>query len=433
MNLLPKWPFRRHQDTIAAAARAVQADVFPHHVSQGVGTEWSPTEYGEYYPRSVPIYSAITIRANSMTRLPWRVHTLHGATATPVPLTHPAQLLLDNPNPWYSGAELRRATEIFLCLYGRAFWTLELSEDGTRPEIWPVRPDRMHVIPGRGRRGPYIKGYLYRGLTGDVPYLPEEVEMFSLFNPLQDRTGLSPIAPLRLSADMGTDALRYNRNTLRNGAIPDYVMLADDELTESQVAEFYERWEARFQGPARASRPAIASNIRDVKQLAFSNRELEFLQSLRWTVKDASRVYGVPETMLAELQYASLANMEVLERWYWRATIKPQATMMAERIGSSTLPKLGYRNLQVKYDYSGIEALNEGRDERIERETEFLDRGVVTINEIRQGYDMAPVAWGNKPNFREPTPPGTPPGQRTPTEREAELHGIPVNGQTPHD
>ena len=406
MNLSERWKrlvARGPRKTLTAAARAAQADVYPHHQATGIGADWSPTEYGDYYAQSVPIFSAISTRADALSQIPWKVHRATAARP-PVEDTHPAQQLLDQPNPWFSGAELRRATETYMCLWGRAYWTIEDSEDGERKEIWPVRPDRMVVIPGRGRTGPYIQGYLYHGTAGDVVYLPEEVEMFRFFNPLQDRTGLSPIAPLRMSADMGKDALSYNRNTLRNGAIPDYILLANEELTSEAVEEFYKRWEERFQGPNRANRPGIASFITDVKPLAFSNRDMEFLASLRWTVKDAARVFRVPETMLAELQYASLANMEVLERWFWRSTIKPQANIMAEKITHSLLPKLGHTGLEVAFNYDGIEALNESREERIAREKEFLDRGVVTINEVRLGYDMAPVSWGNEPHFQEANP-----------------------------
>ena len=39
-------------------------------------------------------------------------------------------------------------------------------------------------------------------------YLPEDVVWMRYFNPLEEYAGLSPIAPLRLSADMGLESLR---------------------------------------------------------------------------------------------------------------------------------------------------------------------------------------------------------------------------------
>lgn len=392
---LVEWELRQ---AITAAARAAQADVLPHQVSQGVGVDWSLASYGDYYARSVPVYAAIRVRAEALVRVPWRVFQVErdGAKRLLQP-GHPLRQVLDHPNPWCSGAELRRATETYLCLWGKAFWSIEPAEDGSRLELWPLRPDRVDILPGAGPRGPYIRGYRYRGQARDVFYLPEEVEAFLYFNPLQDRTGFSPIAPLRLSADMGWDALRYNRNTFRNGAIPDYILLGEQDLTEAQAEEFYRRWEERFKGPERAHRPAITSAIRDVKPLAFNQREMEFIEGLRWSVKDVSRTFGVPETMLAELQHATLSNMESLERWFWRSTVIPEAALLADHINNSLLAKLGYPGLELEFDFSGIEALSEAEEQRLRREAEYLELGVLTINEVRRQRGLEEVPWGNQP------------------------------------
>jgi HK97 family phage portal protein len=397
--------FRRK--TLTAASRAVQADVLPGQPFLGLGSEWSPTTYGEYLPASVPVYGAIRIRAEALGRTPWApFQETTGQEVIPLLPTHPLSQIFAQPNPWFSGAELRRATETNLCLWGRAFWAIEPSESNGRLEIWPLRPDKVDILPGQGARGPYIRGYRYRGLDREVLYLPEEVEFFRYFNPLQDRTGLSPIAPLRLTIDMGQDAVRYNRNTFRNGGIPDYILFSEDSLTEAQVKDFYSRWETRFSGPDKAHRPAIASGIKNAQILAFSSREMEFIEGMRWTVKDVARVYGVPETMLAELQHATLSNMEVLERWFWRSTVIPEATMIADRINASLLPKLGFPLHRLQFDFSGIEALSEGEDQRLKREAEYLDRGVLTINEVRRTRGLEDVAWGNEP--RPPAQPAAP-------------------------
>lgn len=401
MNLLDRIKAR------LKASRANAADLSPFHQWLGVGHDWRPADYGEYLPKSVPIYAAVRLRADALARVPWIVRRRTASGQTDIlDRDHPLMDLLERPNPWYTGAELRRLTETHLCLFGAAFWTIEQPPSfppgrgdgrGVRPELWPVRPDRMKVLPHPTQ---HIKGYLYQGTEREAAYLPEEVEFFRYVNPLQEHAGLSPIAPLRLSADMGHDALRYNRNTFRNGAMPDYVLLADEMLTDAQAEEFYRRWERRFQGPDRAHRPAIASSIRDIKALAFSQREMEFIEGLRWHVKDVSRTYGVPETMLAELQFATLSNMQVLEQWFWRNTIIPEAALLQDRINSSLLPKLGFPGFTVEFDFSNIEALAEAEDLRIKRETEFLDRGVVTINEVRAARNLDPVPWGDQPRFR---------------------------------
>jgi len=413
MSRITDWLTSRWR--LITAALAPQTDVFPHQADFGIGNEWANPDHADYYTRSVPIFTAVNTRATSMSLIPWNVSQRNSdGSLTSLGPEHPAQQILDHPNPWFSGAELRRATETFLCLYGRAFWTIEQAEDGTgRPELWPVNPSRMTVLPGTGQNGPYIRGYIYRGLNGrEQAYLPEEVEFWRFFNPIQDRTGLSPVAPLRRSADMGLDAVLFNRNTLRNSGIPDYILMGDEEMTDAQIDAFYVRWEARFAGPTKSNRPAITSNVKDIKALAFNNRDLQWVESLRWTLQEAGRVFNVPTTMMGDLADATLANVASLEKGFWTNTIKPEANMFSERITHSTLPRLGFTGLEVNFDYTDIEAINEGAEQRNTREMDSLDRGLLTINEIRRTYNLQDVPWGNVPYQRQREPGTVPPNQR---------------------
>jgi HK97 family phage portal protein len=383
---------------LKANSRASAVDVTPHEQHFGVGHDWAPTEYAQYYASSVPVYSAVQVRADSLARVPWRVYRgFADGTKREIEPLHPLRTLLDRPNPWMTASELRRATETYLLLWGRAFWTIEEGEEGAR-ELWPVRPDRMTILPGTGPRSNYIRGYLYTGEDGkEVAYLPDEVVPFTLFNPLKERTGLSPIAPSRLSIEMGLDALRYNRNTFKYASVPDFLLMAEPTLTEAEVEAFYKRWETRYSGPVGMRRPAIASSIRGVEKLAFSQRDMEFLESLYWSVGDAARVFRVPETMLGLLRYATLANTDLFERAFWRNTVMPQAHLYQDRINNFLLPQLGYPLHQVEFDFSVIEVLGEPEDARLRREVAYLQEGVLTINEVRTSRQLEEVPWGNQP------------------------------------
>jgi HK97 family phage portal protein len=417
---------------ITATARAVQLEVGPGQETLGKGHDWRPSEYGDYYAQSIPVYAAINIRADALARLPWRV-TVNTAAQD----THPAAALLNDPNPYQSGPEFLAATEINLCLWGAAFWVIELTPQGFA--LWNIPPHRMKVIPGSPRSNDYIRGYRYEGPSGEASYLPEEVVFFRRTNPLEDRTGLSPLAPLRLSADMGRDALRYNRNTFKNGGVPDIVLMAEQTMTQGEVDQFYKLWEQRFAGPEKSHRPAIASNIKAVEKVGLNARDAEFVNSITLAIRDAARVYGVPSTMLEDREFATLNNAETDERKFWRQTVTAEARYLESQVNTQLLPRLGYYGVKAELDLSGVEALQEGEEQRVKRESEYLDRGVITINEVRQERGLPPVPWGNEP-MRKPTDQAQPekPGSgEKPADQKARLERIitetpawwPVNGQ----
>ena len=361
----------------------------------GLGQDWAKTSYGDYYATSVSIYSAIKIRSEALARPPLVVLR----DTEPVGEAHPVQQLFDRVNRWYTKGELWRATEIYLNLWGSVYWALERDERG-QWEIWPLRPDRVRILPDREN---YVKGYVYLGLTGPVAYTSEELIWIRYFNPLEEYAGLSPVAPVRLSVDMGLDALKFNRNFFRNSAQPDMIFTTEESMTDEEVENFYQRWDKRFRGPGNAHRPAIASFIKDIKTVSpagISQREMDFVQSLRWSLEDVSRAFGVPKPLLSDLERATFANINTAERLFWRNTMIPEMAFLEEQLNEKLLPRLGYPELKAKFDLTAIEALGEEESNRVAREVQLLDRGVLTINELRRQRNLPNVPWGDVPFSR---------------------------------
>ena len=378
--------------------RATGAGLSPAGEIFGAGGGWANPEFGGYYATSVSVYAAIKLRADAISRPPVRIYRQgsegNGGARLPVDAHHPAQLLLDRVNPWYTPGDLWQATEIHLNLWGQAFWALERDEEGRR-EIWPLRPDRMTILPDRRN---YIRGFVYRGSGGaPVAYTPDEVVWLRYFNPLEEYAGLSPLAPARLSVDMGDDGLRFNRNFLRNSAQPDFVLLTDAQLTDSEIEEFYSRWEARYRGPQNARRPAVANFIKDIRTLGLSHRDMDFIRGLRWSLEDVSRAYGVPKPLLSDLERATFANINAAERLFWRNTIVPEIHFLEEHLNRMLLPRLGFPDLCLEFDLTAIEALQEDENSRANRQMQLLDRGVLTINEVRRQRNLPDVPWGDVP------------------------------------
>ena len=351
-------------------------------------------EYGRYYASSVPVYAAIKLRADAVSRPSLRIYRRGsgpGGSSAAVDSDHPVARLMQRVNPWTTSNDLWRSTEIHLNLWGSAFWALERDADG-QWEIWPLRPDRVTVLPDDRR---YLRGFVYQGRTGPVAYTPDEVVWLRYYNPLEEYAGFSPLAPSRLSVDMGRDGMRFNRNFFRNSAQPDFVMLTDESMTDGEIADFYRQWEARYQGAGNAHRPAIANFIKDIKTLGVSHKDMDFIQGLRWSLEEVSRAFGVPKPLLGDLERATYANINGAERMFWRNTIVPELKFLEEHLTRMLLPRLGYPGLGLEFDLSSIEALQEDENQRVAREMQLLDRGVVTINELRRQRGLPGVPWGD--------------------------------------
>lgn len=376
----------------------------------GVGQSWMPLTYGEYYPRSALVYSAIKARQDAVAQVRLLVFRVKGGGAHSRPMSigvrrqveggelvgsdHPLQRLLDSPNPFWTRGDLWRATETYLGLWGSAFWGLERDETGEVVEIWPLRSDRMRVVPDPQR---YIKGFVFVGRGQQlVAYVPEDIVWMRYFNPLDEFAGLSPIAPLRLSADMGMDALQANRKLLINDSTPGLIIETSDSPTESEVADFYQRWESRFRGVDKVRRPALLSPGMKATNLGFTPRDMEYIQSLRWSLEDVARVYGVPKMMIGDLENTTFSNFSTARRVFWEDTITSQLAFYRDALQQMLVPSFGDHALVVDFDLSSVEALRENENDRARRRQIYVSAGIMSVDEVRADMNLPPLSANGK-------------------------------------
>ncbi len=378
--------------------RATRVTVDRFDAVDGIGGEWAAARYGDYYASSAAVYAAVRTRADAVGRPEIHVEQLKSSDGSSnwqqVGVTHPLQRLIERPNASWSQGELIRAIESNLLLWGSAFLGIEKDDSGVVSELWPLRPDRMRVIPDVRK---YVRGFVYEHAGERVAYLPEEIVWFKQFNPMEEFAGLSAVAPARLSVDMGSEALRFNRNFFANSATPsDLAITSDETPTDDEVSEFYSRWDSRFKGSSRSHRPILLGRGMDAKRLGLTQRDMEFSKALKWSVEEVSRAFGVPTVFLGELENATLSNVSTFERFLWRNTIVPELKLIEDCLNRSLVPALGLspHEYRFKFDLSTVEALHDSEDSVVAREVSLVNAGVMTPNEVRLRHGLTAETWG---------------------------------------
>ena len=196
---------------------------------------------------------------------------------------------------------------------------------------------------------------------------------------------------------MGLDALRANRNTLTNDSAPGLFIETADTPTDDEVKEFYERWESRFKGVNKIHRPVLLSGGMKAGNLGFSPKDMEYLQSLRWSLEDVGRVYGVPKPMMGDVERITFSNFQTARRVFWEDTMVPQLIFYQEALQQALLPNLGLdvSGLFLEFDLSVVEALRESENDRAKRRQMYVTTGIITVNEVRQEMNLPAVEWGD--------------------------------------
>jgi len=350
-------------------------------------------EFGEYFSNGGPIHASVKLRSSAISAVPLLVEERKAGVWEQAEPSHDLVRLLSRPNPHWTLAELLRATETYLLLWGAAYWGIERSPDNGAMELWPLRPDRVRVIPDRQR---YLKGFLYenaQSTDGDIAYLPDEMVWFKHFNPKDEFTGASSITPIKDMADMAREAHSFNRNFFVNSATPGDLAITIDQTPDEDTAnDLLNRWKDRFKSVRNAHRPVLLGKGMDIKKTGLSHRDMEFISTLKWSVEEVARVFGVPKAFLADLTEATFANINAEERFFWRNTIIPELKLFANELNRSLVPLFGSpETLRVAFDISTIDALRESETQRVERVVSLVGAGILTVDEARAGEGLKPL------------------------------------------
>ena len=134
-----------------------------------------------------------------------------------------------------------------------------------------------------------------------------------------------------------------------------------------------------------AHRPMVLGGGAQMQRLGANQSEMEFLGALEWSVEEVSRAFGVPKVFLSEYDDATLSNIAAMEQFLWRNTVIPELRFLEDGLNHGLLGgyETGGESLEIKFDLSDIEAVQESQSEKAERLGSLVESGIMTVEEAR--------------------------------------------------
>ena len=274
--------------------------------------------------------------------------------------THPLLDLLRKPNPATGQRELIETIVSYLLVSGNSY--LEVGEvDGTPRELVPLRPDRMQVIPGA--RG-WVESYRYAVNGAFADLRAENVLHFKLFNPLDDYYGLSPLEAAARSLDTHNAASAWNKAMLDNAARPSGALVfsgGDGTLSAQQFERLKTELEQNFQSAANAGRPMVLEGGLDWKEMGFSPKDMDFINSKNNAAREIALAFGIPPMLLGIPGDNTFSNYAEANRVFWRQSVVPILRRVIEALVGFVGPRFE-EGLRLDLDLDQVEALSHDRD-----------------------------------------------------------------------
>ena len=354
------------------------------------------------------VYATIRARARALSSTPLQLWRGEGDDA-PELTGRPIVDLLQRPHPLISSSRLWMLTSVYFDAYGTTYWLL-YERDGDA--IVPVRaglrdpirtPVEILPVPGPkvkvdlDERTCLPRSYRYGGKNGKteefgaggVVVFPD-ITNGSIFGSVGATTALRR----RLLVDFAAETLEIN--AAKNGGLPSLLFSTDQDLTEHSLEQLHEELDRWISNPDRHGKPALLSGGMKVSNTAFSPRDMEHPKSREWSRDAILGVYGVTKPIVSITDDVNRANAREAKAVFWEETIIPQQNLFLDQLTDGLLRRLSDapQPISASFDLSGVEALGESLDDKIERTLKLHREASIPFEQAAalSGWEIDPTA-----------------------------------------
>lgn len=366
------------------------------------GTQWPDwartlAEQGRY---TLPDYSLANRQAATMQSVSWvaiavnaiasyavvqdiHVKKVTGGREVEVE-AHPFEVMLEQPNPDMSRAELIRATIGSKKLTGNAYWWLNAASERAAPdEIWLLPSDRVRPIPDERM---YIKGYEYEGNTKMV-LPPWQVVHFRNWHPTLPFGGLSDIEALAVTVEGDWKMNRWNLDLFAedNAKFPGVLTFASP-IPDPQWELIKQEFKDDHGGTRRRLRMlrGVGDGSVNWVQTLMTPKDIEFLSGRQFNREEILALMAPGLGNMLAIN-ATEANAVVGRKTLMDMAVWPQLVEIAAKITSNILPRYG-QGLRCDFDDPRLP------DRAMELAEQEAFAKVHTIDEVRaQFYEANPL------------------------------------------
>jgi HK97 family phage portal protein len=308
---------------------------------------------------------------------------------------HPAIKLLEHPNGFLSGRQLKETIQLHLDLCGFSCVKIVRNGAGQPKELHPMLPHELVDIELGTHTDNIIKAFHFAPLQSRhnrevIPY--RDILYFHYPNPANIYLPISPIQALAHVTDLDLYLQVYEKDFFHNGARPDFLIVPEKHLSPAQAERVSEGWAAKHRGPGKQFRPAVLSDNVKIQQVTMSASDFQFMGLSSWIQDHILAAYNVPKEMLGLQGEGGKAASINVETVFVNNCISRRLELFEDVINHQLLPQ--YRNTDGLI-FEHASALPKDDEWQLAKDQGELNSGLITINEVRRREGKAPFVDEN--------------------------------------
>jgi HK97 family phage portal protein len=299
---------------------------------------------------SAAVFSIVSRTSTATAKVEWHMHRdsrdpdavceQEGCDARGVELVdkHPALVVLNRPNEFFTRHALFEAGQQHMDLVGETW--IVMDRVGRLPyELWPVRPDRMQVVPSRKK---FIAGYIYHDPDGmEIPIRREDVLSMRMPHPMDPYRGLGPVQSVMSNVHGDAMSSQYNVNFYRNGARPGGVVTIRAGMPDDEFDQLVDRWEESHGGVHNAGRTAFLEESEYTPVPPLTLRDMQFVEGANLNRDTIMLAYTASKFDLGILEDVNRAASEAAAADFGLRLTVPRVDRWKAMLNQQFLPQFG--------------------------------------------------------------------------------------------
>lgn len=354
---------------------------------------WSKEKMLEQYSKSLYVFACVSKIAEKVGSTDIDLFTIKNTRGDVKEIQNsPVLDLLYKPNPFQTKSDFLKITIINKKLCGDAFWFKVRNGSGQVIELWNLRPDYMEIIKDPEL---FIKAYKFNKGDGTSEIFdPNDIVHFKYVSPTDAHYGMGPVKPAATRIETEGYASDYQKDFFLNNGRPDAILksVGAVALSEEQKNDMRTEFEKRHKGVGKNSKMAIIEGELDYQQVSISQREMDYIESVKFTRDDILTAFGVPKPIVSITDDVNRANAETAMYIFLSETIKPELDMLDDTINEM----LVYPEFSDRIFIQFPDPTPENREMITTEYKTGLEAGYLLINEVRAKENLEPIdgGWG---------------------------------------
>jgi HK97 family phage portal protein len=337
------------------------------------------------------VFSAVNLISTTLSTLPLDVFIRDDGTRRPF---RPKPEWINRPDVALPREAFYSAVFTSMLLEGSAFIRVYANQRNEVVNLVVLNPNTVEVKRnGLGFLQFMVEGESKALTSDDVIYIPDMVKPGSV-------RGISRVSALKESFGLSLALERWAQTFFGGGTTMNGVIEYPGALTSDQAQDLQRSFDQSHSSWRKAHRTGILTGGAQFKVTQVDAEQSQVIEARRMAVEDVARAFNIPPHLMGLPGTNTFASVEENNRNWVTTNLRPLATKVESALSVLMARYRGGSDAFLRFNLEGL--LRGDVDARTNAYSRMIQMGAMSINDVRNLEDMAPIDSDGARNPRVP-------------------------------